>query len=361
MGAAWLCWAAMRRTIKPPATAASRRTVRAADVAALAGVSQSAVSRAFTPGASVAGETRARIESAASDLGYRPNRLARSLTRGESRLIGVAMGHLENYFYPALLDGIGQHLAEAGYRVVLLGVRSGHDSEPALAEALDYRVDGLMLAGTTLSSRIAEQCANEAVPVVLINRTAMSDGVSTVTGENFSGARLIADFLVAGGHRRPAFVAGQPESSTNRDRARGFAAGLAAHGLVLAGNETGNYDFDEAAAATRRLLRLPAPPDALFCASDHMALAAIEVARHEFGRAVGQDISVVGFDDAGPARWPSFALTTYAQPAEAMAAAAVQALLAQIERPGSAPVHQVVPGRLMVRQSARVPAGWPKD
>lgn len=352
----------MTKIARPHATStpAPRRTVRAADVAALAGVSQSAVSRAFTPGASVAGETRARIVQAASSLGYRPNRLARSLTRGESRLVGVAMGHLENYFYPALLDGIGAHLADAGYRVVLLGVRSGHDSEPALAEAMDYRVDGLMLAGTTLSSRIAEQCAKEAVPVVLINRTAMSDGVSTVTGENFSGARLIADFLVAGGHRRLAFMAGQSESSTNRDRAQGFAAGLQAHGLPLAISESGNYDFDEAAAATRRLLRLPEPPDAIFCASDHMALAAIEVAHHEFGRAIGQDLSIVGFDDAGPARWPSFALTTYAQPAETMAEAAVRALLAQIEQPGSEPVHQVVPGRLIVRQSARVPPHWPK-
>jgi DNA-binding LacI/PurR family transcriptional regulator len=192
--------------------------------------------------------------------------------------------------------------------------------------------------------------------VVLMNRRTESRSISSVTSDNRQGGALIAAFLAAGGHRRPAFMAGSENSSTSQDREEGFAHALAAQGLGTPLRAVGFYDFDRAAAAMRTLLEAPERPDAVFCANDHMALAAINVARVEFGLEVGRDISIVGFDDAGPAAWPVFGLTTYAQPLPAMVEQVVAVTCARLTDPASQAVRSIVPGWLTVRSSARLPS-----
>jgi DNA-binding LacI/PurR family transcriptional regulator len=334
----------------------AKRPATAIDVARLAGVSQSAVSRAFTPGASIAEATRARVEDAARTLAYRPNAIARSLITRRSRIIGVASAYLQNQFYPEVFEVLSRALQARGYHILLFTAQADRHADPVLEEVLAYRVDGLILASTTLSSALAENCREAGVPVLLFNRTSRAAGVSSVTGENLRGGRLIAEFLHRAGHRRPAFLAGIENSSTSRDRERGFAGWFAQQRLPPPIRDVGLYRFDAAAAAARRLLARDDRPDAIFCANDHMAIAVSEVARHEFGLRIPRDLSLVGFDDTGPARWPSFSLTSFSQPVAPMVEAAVTAICEQIEQPG-APVRQtVIPGELVVRGSARVPA-----
>ena len=119
----------------------------------------------------------------------------------------------------------------------------------------------------------------------------------------------------------------------------------------------GHYTFEGAAAAARDLLSCPDRPDAIFCGNDHMALAISEVARFEFGLRVPQDISLVGFDDVGPARWASFSLTSFSQPVTAMVDRAVEVMIEQIEDEAPVPRDVIVPGELIVRGSARIPPG----
>lgn len=332
-----------------------RRNATAHDVAHLAQVSQSAVSRAFTPGASVAPETRRRILEAAAALGYRPNLVARSLISGRSRIIGLAMAYLQNQFYPEALEALSRRLTEAGYHLLLFTPAMQGLADPQLEDVLRYQVDALVLASTALSSGFADDCAAAGVPVVLFNRTSDVASVSSVAGNNQAGARQIAAFLAAGGHHRCAYVAGLADSSTNRERETGFAEGLAAAGLAPALREEGHYDFQAAMQAARRLFARRPAPDAVFCANDHMALAVMEVARAEFGLRVPQDVSIIGFDDAGAARWPSFALTTYSQPVESMVEALMQLLTGLLADGGGPPQHRVVEGALVLRQSARLP------
>jgi DNA-binding LacI/PurR family transcriptional regulator len=191
--------------------------------------------------------------------------------------------------------------------------------------------------------------------VLLFNRTSRHAEVSSVTGENERGGRLIAQFLLAGDHRRLAFLAGIENSSTSRDRERGFAGWLAAQGMPPPLREVGLYDFETASAAARRLLARADRPDAIFCGNDHMATAVAEVARHEFGLRIPRDLSLVGFDDTGPARWPSFSLTSFSQPMQPMVDAAVALICAMIEEPDLPTRHEVVRGELVVRGSARIP------
>ena len=332
-----------------------RPGVTSSQVARHAGVSQSAVSRAFTPGASISADTRARVLASARELGYRPNAIARSLITKNSRIIAVVMAYLENLFYPAVLEELGRALAAQNYHLLLFTGFMDRDSDPVFEQLMQYRVDGIILASTSLSSELSEECATAGIPVVLFNRTTLRASVSSVTTGNRDGGRQIADFLVAAGHRHFGYIAGLQASSTNRDRYEGFLEGLAAHGIADVAVETGNYARLDAEAATRCMLSRPDRPDALFVANDHMAVAAMDVARHEFGLQVPRDLSIIGYDDVDLARWPSYDLTSMRQSVQPMVAATVDILMRQITSGVITAEHRVIAGELVVRSSARRP------
>jgi DNA-binding LacI/PurR family transcriptional regulator len=311
----------------------------------------------FTPGASVSEETRKKVLKAASSLGYRPNALARSLIAGRSRIIGVLVSYLSNQFYPEVLETLSQRLQALGFHLLLFIVDEENSADPLLQQAMDYQVDGLIMASVSLSSKLAAEAVAAGIPVVMFNRTSDISEASSVTGENFAGSACIASFFVAAGHKKIALIAGQENTSTNRDRESGFRTRLGQLGVTLARREVGAYSFTQAAEAARRLFGEGERPDAIFCANDHMAIAAIEVARNEFGLDVPGDVSIAGFDDIGPARWPSYAITSFQQPIDRMVDACISILLGSVIDNSPVVRHIVVPGELIVRASARVPPG----
>lgn len=331
-------------------------TPTAEDVARRAGVSQSAVSRAFTPGASIAQATREKVIVAARDLGYRPNLIARSLSTRRSHVVGVAITRLTNHFHAELLQALSTKLSSMGYRVLLfLGDPDG-DADPIIDEVLQHQVDAIVLASISLSSKFAEECRGASVPVVLLNRTTLSSTVSAVTGDNFHGGRTVASFLLAGQHRSFGFIAGSKQSSTSRDREQGYSSFLRQHGIDEPIRVAGNYSFDGAADAARKILALKNPPDALFCANDHMALAVMEVAAREYGLKVGKDISIVGFDDSEPAGYSFVGLTTFSQSPRRMAHQAASMIQDMLSSSSQTPIQQVIGGDLVVRQTTRIPS-----
>jgi DNA-binding LacI/PurR family transcriptional regulator len=329
--------------------------VTSSQVADHAGVSQSAVSRTFTPGASISPKTRAKVLASAKALGYRPNAIARSLITSRSRIIAVVMAYLENLFYPDVLEELGRRLAAENYHVLLFTGFKDRSSDPLFDQIMQYQVDGIILASTSLSSELSEECEVAGIPVVLFNRTTERPSTSSVTSRNREGGRLIADFLVAGGHKSFGYITGIEASSTNRDRFGGFRDGLKAAGFDKIEVRTGDYSRSGAEAAARELLSLKKRPQAIFVANDHMAVAVMDVARYEFGLSIPDDLSIVGFDDVGPARWPSYAITSVTQPVGPMVEAAVDILMDQIESGEIEPVHRVLGGDLIVRTSARLP------
>lgn len=336
-----------------------KAAVTSFDVARVAQVSQSAVSRTFTPGASVSDATRRRVLEAARKLGYRPNAHARSLITRRSRIIGLVLSYLENLFYPGALQRLAERLQADGYHVLLF-VNDTPNADDLVTEILRYHVDGIVLTATTLSSGLAQRCASANIPVVLFNRvmaqaSAATHSVSSVRSDNVSGGRALAHFLADAGHRRVAFVAGNEESSTNLERERGFREGLTERGLRIWARGVGNYDFEQAKGAARELFGTAAErPDAVFVASDHMAFAVMDTLRFELGLRIPEDVSVVGFDDVPQAAWPSYALTTYRQPVQPMVDAVVSLLRRQLHDDEVAPPEDVVfPGELVVRGSVR--------
>ncbi|WP_193336651.1 LacI family DNA-binding transcriptional regulator [Devosia beringensis] len=330
--------------------------VTSSQVAEHAGVSQSAVSRTFTPGASISPKTRQKVLASAKVLGYRPNAIARSLITSRSRIIAVVMAYLENLFYPDVLEELGRALAAENYHLLLFTGFMDRDSDPVFDQLMQYRVDGIILASTSLSSELSEECATAGIPVVLFNRTTERDAVSSVTTRNKEGGKRIAEFLVAGGHKSFGYIAGLENSSTNRDRQQGFVEALAAHGFDDVIIETGNYSRDDAQEAARAMLSRPERPEALFVANDHMAVAVMDVARYEFGLKIPEDLSIVGYDDVGPARWTSYGITSMSQPVKRMVEATVDILMDQIASGEIEAEHRILNGELIVRTSARLPS-----
>ena len=329
------------------------------DVAALAGVSRSAVSRVFTPGASVSRKMADKVRKAAEKLGYRPNVLARSLITGRSRIIGLVVAYLENQFYPEALEKLSNALQQRGYHVlVFMASQKAGNIDQVLDEILDYQVDGVIAASVALSSDLATRCRAHGVPVVLFNRSQDIEGVASVTSDNFGGGAEIARFLAAGGHKRIGYIAGWEGASTQRDREAGFRKGLKDAGLSLHDREVGDFHVERTRAAAKAMFKGKGRPDAVFVANDHMAIAVMDVLRHEMGLSVPGDVSVVGYDDVPPAAWPSYSLTTVRQRANLMVERTVDVLLAQLDQEGAAIGPNVIPGPLIVRSSARIPEGW---
>lgn len=333
--------------------------VTAQDVAKLAGVSQSAVSRVFTPGTSVSAKMADKVLKAADELGYRPNVLARSLITGRSNIIGLVVAYLENQFYPDALEKLSNALQARGYHILVFMASNSEDSvEKVMDELLDYQVDGIITASVAMSNVLATRCDEAGIPVVLFNRGQDDVRLSAVTSDNIAGGRRIAEFLVAGGHERIAHIAGWEGASTGRDRKAGFLQGLEAQGRDLFACADGNYNREDASQAARELFSGSEKPDAVFVGNDHMAFAVMDVLRFELGLSVPEDVSVVGYDDVPLASWPAYNLTTLRQPSNRMVDATVDILLGRIEGNESVPRRVEIDGPLMVRGSARKPEGW---
>lgn len=338
-----------------------KSVITARDVGRLANVSQSAVSRTFTPGASVSEVTRRKVLKAAAELGYRPNALARGLITKRSNMIGLMMTYLENQFYPLVIERLSQQLQRQGQHVLLFVGELEQQVDDVLQQVLQYQIDGLVMASAVLSSDLAKACADSGVPVVMLNRLAKVSRAShlaagSVTTDNEQGGWLAGRLLIERGHKKIAFLSGLENSSTSIDRERGLMRALAEASLALHSRAVGGYSFEAAQAATRELFsqsnhQLNNRPDAIFVANDHMAIAVLDVLRHELGLRVPQEVSVIGFDDVPQAAWKSYQLTTVLQDVDAMVEATV-ALLNDMQL-GHKPRRVVLPCKLIERGSVR--------
>lgn len=334
-----------------------KRKVTSLDVARRAGVSQSAVSRVFTPGASVSKRMSEKVLDAATELGYRPNVLARSLITGKSRMIGVVVAYLENQFYPEVLELLSNSLQTCGYHVLMFMASSVTDIDKVMQEIIDYQVDGIILASVDMSSDLASRCRQANIPVVLFNRSQDDESLSAVTSDNYGGGRKVAELFLAAGHRRIGYIAGWEGASTQRDRERGFVDRLREAGVELHAREVGRFDHDEAVEATRRMFGRAGYPDAVFVANDHMAFGVLDTLRYDLGIDVPQQVSVVGYDDVPLASWKAYQLTSVRQSAQQMVDKTIEILL-QPDSAASRPQRIAIDGPLMIRGTAKIPEGW---
>ena len=340
-------------TIKKQGDATLLRRTTSIDVARLANVSQSAVSRAFSGNGKIAAATRAKVLAAARALGYTPNAIARSLITQRTNIIGMVMADITNPFYPNVLEKFTLRLREMGQQVLLLAVALDQATDDVLPLLLQYQVDAAIITSATLSSEMLRTLAQQGRPVILFNRYVPNAGVSAVCCDNVEGGRLVANLLLDGGHKRVAYIAGKHDTSTNIDREKGFTDRLRERGVTELLREPGEYTYESGYEATCRLLRRTTPPTAIFCANDIMALGALDAARSACGMRVPEEVSIIGFDDIPAAAWPAYNLTTIRQPVNRMIAATLDLLKERLDNPQAEPVLKLLPGVLVARGSAR--------
>jgi DNA-binding LacI/PurR family transcriptional regulator len=328
--------------------------VTAADVARRAGVSRSAVSRAFTPGASVSHEMRQRIFRAADHLGYRVNRLAQSLNQARSNVIGLVASDLHQPFHAELLAALSAAFLADGYQCMLLNAANAeHDMSALIARVLEYRVAAIVVMTGTPPSRIVEECLKNGVPVILVNKLLPDLAVDTVIADHALGGRLAAERLLEAGCRRLAVVSSGARTTSLVRRIDAFCAGALDRGAKAhVWQQRATTDYRTGREAAWALLAKD-DIDGVFCVTDLLALGFLDAARFECGRRVPEDISVIGFDDIPQAAWSAYRLTTFRQPSADLAAAVMSAIERRATEPNLRHDLSIVPVKLVVRSSVR--------
>lgn len=334
----------------------NRKTATAADVARLAGVSQPTVSRALTDNPLVSLKTRKRIQEAADSLGYHPNAMARSLSTQRSGLIAVVCGSMDNPFYWDILRQTNERLQTLDLQVLLFSVGPNDSFDSIIRKVLQYQVDGLIVLSAVLSSKAITLCKKAGLPVVLFNRYIDDADLNTVCCDNVEGGRNVAKLLIKTGHKSFGYISGNQDTSTNRDRYKGFTEQLAELGFSAPLVEHGDYTYAGGREAVKRLILQGEKPDAIFCANDIMAIGVLDGLRIDLKMEVPSDISLVGFDDIPMAGWSGIELTTVQQQGDRMINASLDILKANIENPNMDSVFHLEPGRLIIRKTVRLDA-----
>ena len=323
------------------------------EVAERAGVSRSAVSRTFTDGASVSARTRAKVEQAASDLGYAPNALASSLTTGRTKLIGLVVNNFHNPLILEVFDLFTRGLQDRGLRPLLVNLTEATDPAATVRMLRQYSVDGVIVASSTLSSSFAESFKAAGLPVVhAFGRASTAPDVAVAGIDNVACGRMAAEALIARRYVRVGFLGGPRGATSTQDRAAGFLGKLADHPEIdISVSYASDYTFDAGRERMQRILA-DGPAEAYFCGDDLLALGALSAVR-EAGLSVPGDVGLIGLNDMEMARWQMIGLTTIRQPVPAIIAAAIEMVVATIGTPDLVPEVRLFPCEVVERGTLR--------
>jgi LacI family transcriptional regulator len=328
------------------------------DVARLAGVSVSTVSKVINDRYGVAPETYDKVMDIVSDLGYESSLVASSLRRHSTNVIGILVPEFEP-FSTELLKGISSAVEGTGYELLAYSGNLEHNQvgweRRSLSRLAGTLIDGAVIVAPTAS------VTDATIPVVAVDPHTGKTGPSTVEADNVGGARAATQHLIELGHRRIAHIRGRTDLVSAQLREQGYREALVAAGIPFDPElvRVGGYRAAETTDAARELLSRSDRPTAVFAANDLSAIRVLEIAR-ELGLRVPEDLSVVGFDNVPEAANAVPALTTVAQPLHQMGAEAVRLLLGLLAG-GTTEDHLLLPASLVVRASTSPPAGRHTD
>lgn len=322
------------------------------DVAKLAGVSQSAVSRVFSPHGSASRKTREKVLKAARELGFAPNPIAMSLSMGRSRLAGLIVTQYAQQNYPIALKSAVDSMTETGDSLLIQIVDASDMGDEAVHQLLLKRAD-FILSAASLSKDATLACEAAGVPLVMINRMAECAGVDTVSSPNMEIMHDIARMLHGSGARAPVFLRGGMPNFVSEERSKGFTAACAELGLKKPRIVVGDFSYDGGRMAVRKLQPHVGGFDCIVAANDALAIGAMDVLRYEFGLKIPGDIQVVGHDDIEAGRFQSYQLTTVRQDMSAMLAKAIELAASRSSDFDRADEAIVVPNVLIERGSTR--------
>ncbi len=326
------------------------------DIARLAGVSRSTVSRVVNNDPRVSEAVRARVKAVIAEYNYHPNAAARSLASRRTRVVGLLIPAMASEifsdpWFPVMIQGCMDGCQELDLSLMLL-MESETDPEAAnrLIERMLHgrHLDGVVVATSLVDPVGVRLLERHRVPHVVIGRTPNPE-TSWVDIDNRAAAYRATAHLLDHGRRRAAMIAGPASLQASLDRVAGFEQAAAEAGVPASVHDA-HFDQRVAFDIAHALLTGPEPPDAIFTASDVMAVGVVQAARRA-EVAIPGDLGVVGFDDIHPTRMAALGITSMRQPARELGHRAVDILNTRIEAPGSPPIHVELPTDLVIRAS----------
>jgi len=333
------------------------------DVAKLAGVSRSTVSRVANEQPNVRADVRKRVLDVIRTTGYHPNAAARTLASQRSWTIGLVLPQSVSQFFtdpyfPHLTKGIAQACNEHNYTLALFLVSTQEDEEKIFTRVTRRGLlDGVLVqSGHHGDQKIIGHLVDAGMPQVVLGRPLRSDNVSYIDVDNVNGAYNAVTHLIRLGHQRIGMVSGPLQSAVGLDRKEGYTRALKERGSRLSKSFIAEGDFTEAGGYYAMQKLLPLKPDAVFAASDTMAIGAMRAVR-DAGLRIPNDIAVVGFDDLSIAAFPDIRLTTVRQPVVQFGINAIELLIDMIENGINPPRHIILGTELIIRESCGTALG----
>ncbi|MBI1881811.1 MAG: LacI family DNA-binding transcriptional regulator [Chloroflexi bacterium] len=334
-------------------------TISIKDIAKEMNISYSTVSRALNNSPRIKSETRQQIQRKATEMGYLPSAVARSLVTRRTNTMGVIVTKITDLFFAEVIQGIEETALNYGYNVILTNSDGVPEHELAAIQNLrERRVDGIILVAACASKESKERLFSSpvvATPIVIINNVHQEHVGYSVETDNVGGGQIATQHLLDLGHRRVAYIAGPTNEWDGVERQQGYEQAHQATGLSVdpALIVRGNNRPDGGLATMQQLLALPSPPTAVFCYNDATALGAMRAA-HAAGWRIPQDVSIVGFDDIALASFFEPPLTTIAQAKQEMGGKAVQMVL-DLLASERVVENTVLPSQLILRESTGSP------
>lgn len=323
------------------------------DVARRAGVSSSAVSRAFTQGASVSEKTRRKVMKAADDLGYRPNALASSLTTGRTKLIGLVSNNFHNPIFLEVFDLFTRGLQERGLRPLLVNLSDETEPEKSVTMLRQYSVDGVIVASSTLPPSFAKAFRDAGVPVVhSFGRHSTSPDVHVVGIDNVACGKMAARELIARGYRKIGFLGGPESATSTQDRLEGYLDIMRENLQIESSYSFASaYSFDAGRSAMTVQLQ-QSPAQAYFCGDDVLSVGALSAVQSA-GLSVPGDIGLIGLNDMEIAAWENISLTTIHQPVPQIISSSIELIVAMLEDPDRYPEARLFPCQVVERSTLK--------
>ncbi|MTI06630.1 LacI family transcriptional regulator [Roseibium denhamense] len=329
-------------------------TVTLKEVAELAGVSRSAVSRTFTDGASVSEKTRRKVEKAAVKLGYTPNFLARGLTTRRTKLVGLVSNNFHNPIFLEVFDQFTRKLQSVGLRPLLVNLSDETDPEASVRMLRQYSVDGVVVASSTLPPGFSKAFKDAGVPVVnSFGRYSSAPEFHVVGIDNVECGRMAAKALMSRGHTRVAFLGGPETATSTQDRFKGFQEELSHHrGIDMTYTYAKAYSFEAGREEMKRLLAEAPPAEAYFCGDDVLSIGVLSAIK-DAGLSVPDDIGIIGLNDMEMAGWQTINLTTIRQPVQQIINSSVELIVSMLEDPSRYPEARLFPCQVIERGTLR--------
>ncbi|MFA0195878.1 substrate-binding domain-containing protein [Vibrio artabrorum] len=295
------------------------------DIAKQLGVSQSMVSRAFSPKASISESKRAYILEGAMKLGYKPNALARSLISNRSGLIAIVLDSSLNPMYDLQARILAFEIQKKGGHAILCPISNG-DLDSAIQRAFEYQVDGVIIATSRLTSNVIEQCEKYGVYLNFINRYIENFRANSIGLDNIDAGSQAADYFFKKGCSIFSFVGNEEGSMTCEERWQSFSQRAVELGLDKPIRISGSFDMESGISAVRDIMNSKNKIDAVFCANDIIGIGVLEgLKAHNL-----TDIKVIGVDDIPMSSWPSYQLSTIQPPTELICKSAVDDIFNRI-------------------------------